>query len=397
LSTYEIRQVAGEEYYRAARKIADYAFAPSPQKVEWEKLIEGIEYIKEFRTFVAYDGETPLATVNLIPMTQNVRGKTMPMSGVSGVATLPEARRRGLVRATFDHAYRSMVEAGEPISTLYPFRESFYERLGYAVMNQVKRASFSPADLAASTRKDLRGTAQQLSLEDGYDEYRAYLERYQTHRHGFALQRPLGGSRMKSRNDHWVLLARNPAGETIGAAIFNITGYTERLQVWRFYYDSADARMLLLEWLARHVDHVSEIEISMPYDDSPDLWAPDLFAKVYNDKKWFTTPMGRVIDIAALSGIETGPGSVTLEITDPQIAGNSGIWTFTTGNDGTLAVERGGTPDASVTIQALSALVFIGQNPDDFRLRGWGEVPKHLQPVLRSIFPRRPIVIHEEF
>ena len=60
-------------------------------------------------------------------------GHSVPMSGIGGVGTLPEARRGGLVRSLFQRFYEEAREKGVVFSTLSPFSYPFYRNLGYEV------------------------------------------------------------------------------------------------------------------------------------------------------------------------------------------------------------------------------------------------------------------------
>jgi predicted acetyltransferase len=397
MSSVEIKRVTGNDYFTQARAIAGYAFGATPHVRDTSKDEETLKFMEHVRAYVAFvDGE-PQATATLFPMVQNVRGKLLSMSGVGGVATMPAARRKGLVRSLFATMYETMREFSEPITTLYPFRESFYERVGYAPMSQSKFVRFPVANLAPLTKLERRGTAEQLSMRDGFDAWREYLERYQTRVHGFALNNIENAAHAKHLDRMWVVLARDPDGTVIGASTFKITGYTGKLAAETFYYDSGDARLLLLEWFARHVDQVSEIQINLAWDDLPEYWAPDLYTRVVNHDEFFTTPMGRVIDITALNGLRVGPGVISVDIVDPQCEWNAGAWTLASDDNGMLSVERGGNAAFALTIQGLSSLVFAGQDPGDFRLRGWGDPDTESQATLRSMFPRAFIRLHEEF
>ncbi|MEJ7837222.1 MAG: GNAT family N-acetyltransferase [Thermomicrobiales bacterium] len=397
MSSIDIKQVAASDYGDKVRLVADYAFGSSPSVRDASKDEENLPFLKNVRAFVAFVDGAPQAAAGLFPMTQNVRGKVMKMSGVGGVATLPAARRQGLIRSLFSTLYESMHEYGEPVTTLYPFRESFYERLGYAPMSQSKFVRFASATLTPLAKIEVSGSAEQVFMHDGFDEWREYLKRYQGRTHGFAVNDLANALSDKKRNTKWIVFARDQSGTVVGAATFKITGYTGTLDANSFYYDSPEARLLLLQWFGRHVDQVNEIKISLAWDDLPEYWAADLYSKVVNHDEFFTTPMGRVVDVAALSGLKVGPGSIAIELVDSQCAWNTGTWTLAAGSDGMLEVGRGGEANAALTIQGLSALVFAGQDPADFRLRGWGDPDHDAQSSLRQMFPRAVVRLHEEF
>ncbi|MDR0473929.1 MAG: GNAT family N-acetyltransferase [Treponema sp.] len=58
-------------------------------------------------------------------------GHSVPMSGIGGVGTLPEARKGGLVRAVFEKLFPEAYERGVVFSNLTPFSHSFYRKFGY--------------------------------------------------------------------------------------------------------------------------------------------------------------------------------------------------------------------------------------------------------------------------
>jgi hypothetical protein len=264
-------------------------------------------------------------------------------------------------------------------------------------MQQDKYLRFSPANLAAITRIHKSGSVQQVMIADGFDDWRTYLERCQQRTHGFALaDLPLGLWEVKENRD-WLALARNDAGEVIGAMPYRIDGYGKTMECRSFYYDSPEARLLLLDWCARHVDQVNEIMIRVSPAEIPELWFPDMYATYRSHDIWHTSPMGRIMDVTGLNGIGAGAGEIAVEIRDPQCSWNTGVFTFGANPGGTLTVEAGGKAVTTLTIQGLNALVYTGQDPDDFRFRGWGDPDAAAREALRSLFP--PVIphLHEDF
>jgi predicted acetyltransferase len=58
-------------------------------------------------------------------------GQAVPMCGIGGVATLPEYRRQGAIRAIMDRLLHQEREEGTVFSYLYPFSFQFYAKFGY--------------------------------------------------------------------------------------------------------------------------------------------------------------------------------------------------------------------------------------------------------------------------
>lgn len=74
-------------------------------------------------------------------------GRTVRTGGIGGVATLPEYRNRGVIRAIFEKLLPAAYEDGEVISTLYPFNHEFYRKQGYEVLTAWNEYSLSPGAL----------------------------------------------------------------------------------------------------------------------------------------------------------------------------------------------------------------------------------------------------------
>ncbi|MBQ3305325.1 MAG: GNAT family N-acetyltransferase [Clostridia bacterium] len=83
--------------------------------------------------YAAFDGddETMLATMTVVPWTARFDGHGVPMGGIGGVASLPQHRRGGAIRACFATALPDMYAGGTLLSYLYPFSTAFYRKFGY--------------------------------------------------------------------------------------------------------------------------------------------------------------------------------------------------------------------------------------------------------------------------
>ena len=82
-------------------------------------------------TLVAESDGHPASDMQLMPHKIRLQGMEYDINYVSGVATLPEFRNRGLVRELFAFAFPLMQERCQPISLLVPFNYPFYEKFGY--------------------------------------------------------------------------------------------------------------------------------------------------------------------------------------------------------------------------------------------------------------------------
>ncbi len=82
-------------------------------------------------TLIAELDGNPASNLQLMPHRISLQGREYDINYVSGVATLPEYRKRGLVRELFQFSFPEMRRRKQPISLLIPFDYSFYEKFGY--------------------------------------------------------------------------------------------------------------------------------------------------------------------------------------------------------------------------------------------------------------------------
>ncbi|MDF2538689.1 MAG: hypothetical protein K0S76_1710 [Herbinix sp.] len=77
------------------------------------------------------DDRTMMSDFIVTPFPVNFDGNRCTMTGIGGVATLPQYRRSGGIRACFEAALPSMFEDGVAFSYLYPFSTAYYRKFGY--------------------------------------------------------------------------------------------------------------------------------------------------------------------------------------------------------------------------------------------------------------------------
>ena len=393
MSDIIIRPVEGDEILDVMYAVGAYAFEASPPLTDRQKWDEEISVL-EMSTFrAAFEQGRPVAISASAPLQQNVRGSLVGMAGIWGVASDPAVRRQGLIRRTIAALFEAARDEGRPVSCLYPFRESFYERMGYVMFPRPRVYTFAPGPLAPLLRCDLGGSAERLSMADGHAIYIEYIHRLRERTHGMTVHSDATEANLRNRDHHWVALAR-VGGEVVGVMLYRVVGVEgdATLHAPNFYTSNAQGRYLLLEWLARHIDQVKEVELRLPPTEFPETWMADLDLKV----RLYDPPLCRVIDVMGLSGLPAGPGRFAARISDPLCAWNEGDFTFES-NGGGLRVTRGGSPTCTLMIHALAGLLYGTHRPDTFAARGWGDPSSETQAAMLSLFPPAIPYLHAHF
>lgn len=390
-----IRQLQGEEMLEAQYNLGQYAFHASPPFQDKEEWLSYARTRRDVTSFGAVEEGQAVSVAAGTAMTQNIRGKLYPATGIWGVATHPSARRKGYCRQALTRLLEAERESGKVFTNLYPFRESFYERLGYVTYPQIRLVRFSPQALAPLLKLDLEGEVVLTQTGDAFDTYRQFIAELRLRRHGMAFFDHADPGNAK-RNPQWLALAR-VNGSVEGLMLYSLQGahiadFT--LRASRFYNLTSRARYLLLNWIARHVDQAGTAELRLAADEMPETWLSDL--RVQSATEEMPAPMGRVLDVARMGGMPVGQGAFSARVIDPTCPWNQAAWRFES-QAGCLQVSQSSTADCELTIQGLSALVAGTHDPHDFAVRGWGQPDEAASAAMQALFPRLTPFLHEVF
>jgi predicted acetyltransferase len=389
----EIRSITGPELLDISIMLRGYAFWGTPPLPPSSEMEDELSADTGSTNLALFEDGQPQAVVAYMPMTQQVRGQILKVAGVWGVATHPAGRRQGYARQTLLELFRSMRRDEMPFTILYPFRESFYERLGYVTFPQPHKVRFPVNGLTGLLKRGYGGKVELLSYQAGFEQWRAYLKEVQTRMPGMALVNEAIANKMVSKQNYWLAIAR-VNGQVEGAMAYQLKGYHGDMVVSRFYYHTAQGLYLLLEWLARHADQAAHVELKLPPGELPETWLADLGVELGS----YDPPMARVLDLGRVNeaGLQVGQGRFTARILDPQCPWNDGVFTFEE-KEGRLSVTPGKKADCELSIQALSGLIYGTHRPEVFALRGWGNPNPETQAAMKSLFPPLLPYLHEVF
>ncbi|MCO5214834.1 MAG: GNAT family N-acetyltransferase [Thermomicrobiales bacterium] len=380
----------GDNNSEEAILLGSYAFASTPATETPEQAERRRAMRVTDRVFLSYVDDVAIAKVAIVPMTTNVRNTVIPMGGISGVASMPAARRGGHVRELLHRAIRDMHEQGEAVSTLYPFKTSYYEKFGYAGWQAPVWLHVNPAALAPYLTAEKSGTVKHRLSGAAIEDVATILAGTQRTVHGMSLFQRAKQDAWLSFNKSWVMTVHE--GDDVTAAmVYRMDIDKQEMVVDLVHWSTFNGELNVLDFLARHVDQIKTVRMPMIPNEEPHLWATyeGSMDVITNDADSWGPAMGRIVTVAGLTGIGAGDGAVCLTVSDDQAPWNNGTFTFT-GHDGTLLVHEGGTPQGEVTIHGLSALVFSGIDARLLPIRGWGRVHTDAMATLAQIFP--PVV-----
>jgi predicted acetyltransferase len=127
---YEIKAVP-ETHLNKAVELWSLAFN-FPYNID-----DGLNYAKEqlSHLFGAFHGGELAAVAGIINFQIKLNDQWLECGGIAAIATSPEYRRQNTVNQLVSYSLNYLNEQKIPISTLWPFSYSFYERMGWANTN----------------------------------------------------------------------------------------------------------------------------------------------------------------------------------------------------------------------------------------------------------------------
>jgi predicted acetyltransferase len=388
----EIRQLPLQEAAPFYHQLGGYAFRGDHPPLEG--FTRSLEATPDATAFVGFVDEEPALCAFYSPMTQNVRGVLRACSAVWGVVSHPKVRRRGYIRQAMRELFHQSAETF-PFSTLYPFRGSFYGRLGYAPFPQPVSFRLPTQQLRPALRMDLPGTLEDSTLRESFARFLHTAERLQQQRHGMGIFAHADVRHWVRSHDRYAVYALDEAGTIVGVMAYRID--EERsLRVWPFLPLTTLGRYLLLNWLARHIDQCPYAYFKdLPPGTHPNTWLPDLYPE-HHLADASDIPMGRVVNLRGLVKLPVGEGSLSVRVHDQHAPWNEGVFRLYT-SEGQLYLAEADNPDCELTIHGLSALVYGSHDPASFRYLGWGNPDENAQAALRGLFPPAQPTLLEQF
>ena len=391
----EIKELKGEQIGPAI-DLAFYAFFPTPGDVD--KIKEKIQYFTEDTSYVLFEDDKPVSALVCKPIYQNVRGVIKPMCGIQNVATNPEARRKGYAKQLMFEAFEHMKNQNLVFSTLYPFKEAFYEKMGYVSFPQIRTAEFAPSSLEPLLSKNISGNVERMQISEGYEIYKNFLHEMREKIHGMGVKADTELKRVKDEAQYWLAVAKDNE-EVLGILTYKITGFWKEIKVRDFYYKNSQGKYLLLKWFASHSDQIKEVHLPIRPDEFPETWVYDTLwgakGKI-KSRDWVPSPMGRVVIIEQMSGLKVGSGKISIKIKDEYCKWNNRSFLFESKN-GILQVEKSNDYECELSIQGLSAIVYGCYNLEDFQYKEWGILSQDVKSKINQLFPPAYPYLHADF
>lgn len=335
-------------------------------------------------TLCAFDGDRMVASYAAIPFTMRANGRAMAMAGVSIVGTLPEYRRRGLLRRITERSFADMRERSQTVAALWASQAAIYQRYGYSMCSVQRRYELDTADAHLLVAADAdyrvaRTTAAEsfVMLKDLYREFVADRMLY-LHRSS-ALWQANALLVREADGPVQVAVCRDPDGTPAGYVIYTLRdgrvdhpARGQELVVRDLVWLNIHACRALWAFLGMHDLAGRIVWPNAPADDPAwELFSEPRMLRARDQEGVYF----RIIDVpGALGGRGYDvDGEINIAVTpDRESPWNEGTWRLTV-SGGEAQVEAVSSPaDISCSIKSLSS-AFSGHHRVS-RLAAWGLV-----------------------
>lgn len=307
------------------------------------------------RRAVFQDGRI-VACLDEIPFRTHLNGVEAGMAGIGGVATLPEERRKGYVRALFHHVLEESREKGDVLSYLFPFSNVYYRQFGYEncmVRNKITLPISSLRSLQAP------GSVEMYRPGDNMEPIMELYEKFSLNKN-LMIQRTgkLWDKRLNAdpcKNNRYVYIRRGPDHEADGYLILkpHAPALVVEEMVWR------DSRALkgMLGFLFRFSGRYRFIRYHAPSF----LNLCPLIPEPYDIRSTgMCFGMGRIVDAERALRTLTFPKNgmpLTIQVRDDFLAWNNGTFLLREENGLTQVRRVEKEPDMICDIRRLVQLL----------------------------------------
>lgn len=331
-------------------------------------------------------------------------GNCCKMAGIGGVATLPQYRRQGGIRACFEAALTDMYEKGIHFSYLFPFSTAYYRKFGYECCVQkyqwvVDLQLLNPLKTGGSFR--LAEKASPMT-----DAIRAVDEVWEAKYNMMVLH--------KAEDYDWTEGFDPAAKQEFTYVFFDREGCPKayctfkalsesdgrNLVCSRFCFTDKDGFHGLLElFKCLSADH-RYAKFPTPAQPGLQYLMPEWSLGAARWNLQASCGMVRVINVKSVleKAKYLGTGSAVIAVTDPQIPQNNGSFAVTFRDGRAVSVEKtDASPDVILTIPTFSALIAGVCDFDEAVPSFNGLNVLTDTPSLRQVFYRKPLMIVDYF
>lgn len=295
------------------------------------------------------------------PFRVRLDGRSVAMAGITMVATLPEFRRRGLLRQVMTKALADQRDRGQAIAILWASMGAIYQRYGFGLASANVSYEVDPRRIAFAHGAPARGNVRLHTRDEARPIFEALYKEFSRPRN-LLIQRSGALWDIRQQGDRQQFgVYYDDAGRPRGFIGFE-TGTDDTLTpnqtiaVNDWVALDADAYRGLWEFLGAH-DLVGRVRwIRVPEDDPAPLLflEPRDLHRRTSDAIWM-----RITDVEAalVQRPYAEADAVTIGISDELCPWNEGVYVLETTGEESRVERTDAAPDVTMPVASLAVLL----------------------------------------
>jgi predicted acetyltransferase len=356
----QVREITENEYLESL-KLSMYAFQ---YKVEVADIPARKESVKNHKILGIWDDNILAGKLHIIPLTIFMNDAEWTMGGIAGVATYPEYRRNGYVKALITDALKHLRNNNQIVSLLHPFDISFYRKYGWEILSEQKKLTIEKINLKFLEAQP--GFVRRYSKETHNEVIENIYKQFCT-RHSGMLKRDTKWWRENVyRENSQVAVYYHSENDANGYILYQVKD--KKMKVEELVALDHHARIGLWNFICQHDSMVETVTLNLASQEPFPYFLPN--PKVKTE----ITPyfMARIVDaeecLRRFPFIQEN-APLFLHLEDSHAPWNNGSYLLRNGEMKVFKEKRGGQcvhpPKKGIrlTINSLSAILFGYNRP----------------------------------
>ena len=314
----------------------------------------------------AFDDETLTSQIMVLPYSVKIGAQDVQMAGIGNVATYPEYRGNGGIRALFGEIFKELEEKEIPLSYLAPFSQPFYRKFGYETVFETVSGTLT-RDTVTQLPFTTEGTIKRVDKND--PKWREVLKTLYSE----TLGKDFGAvgredwwweAKLSYRKIHEVAVVFDSAQEPVGYLMYQMEG--SKFIIKELAYKTKQALYKLNGFISSHSGTFETFHYSASLLEKMTLLFPE--CRVLEQKIEQDMMVKIVLFDKFMTSYPFNPNtnlSVSLSIEDNSSQYNDGTWQLTIENGAAsckkLSDDHLENADFSGTIQKWTQ-VFMGHS-----------------------------------
>lgn len=324
-----------------------------------------------------------------------IRNKTLPMSGIWGVATAPNYRNKGLIRQLLIQMLNDQYHEKIPISVLHPFKFAFYEKFGWRLADEVHRYHIEIDNINYKEIAD-RTIREVYELDHIKEVYSKVI----TQKYNYMVKRTTGDWRRKvdPKKPGFIFVCYDSNDNPCGYLILRFLEHEppsyegveqcrETIYLPEIFWLDRKTKQCLFNFLQKHIDHRKYVLFSCA-DSNIQVFLKEPRVKAHDV---FPGSMVRIVDIIPVIEIFDYPEDTDfiLKVTDQWCDWNNNTYNCKISEQKATLEKSTKSPDVTIDIGSLSQMVVGYRNASQLHDSWEINCSKDMIPILDRLFPKQ--------